>query len=471
MDFPYRLSPAAVRYAWQRLLEPFGGDAHALSPVLFYGPLEKAPPQAKIVVLPTAPHTWDALRQLPPHHLDWVSAQDALPAGVHFPQRQIPVLFWSHDKKFTRRFVTVSQGRVVFGADLLAATLFMLTRWEETAPSQRDAHGRFPAQQSVAWRQGFLDRPIVDEYAWILRAWLHARIPSLRLVSPPFRVKPTHDIDHIAYFWSQRRWLQQRLAPFFAKAFPTQRRPAPSAAAAPARPASLPAVGARVAPYLRGIRWLADLSSRLGLQSAFYLMDAAPSTYDDGYNLHNPGLQSVLRDLKAQGHELGWHASYHTACHWEAFQAEKQRIEQALGLALRGGRQHYLRFCAPQTWRQWEAAGLAYDSTIGYAAAEGFRAGTCHPYPPFDWERDRVMTLLEYPLIVMDVTLRNHRRLSPQEAVARVLFLATQCRFTGGTMTLLWHNTSLSGSWRPWRKAYQRLLTTLAQWAHEDAQP
>ena len=36
-----------------------------------------------------------------------------------------------------------------------------------------------------------------------------------------------------------------------------------------------------------------------------------------------------------------------------------------------GGRQHFLRWTNPETWRNWEAAGLDYDSTLAYADAVG----------------------------------------------------------------------------------------------------
>lgn len=48
--------------------------------------------------------------------------------------------------------------------DIFAASFFMLTRWEEYVNKARDSHNRFPATESLAYKQGFLDRPIVNEY-------------------------------------------------------------------------------------------------------------------------------------------------------------------------------------------------------------------------------------------------------------------------------------------------------------------
>ena len=53
-------------------------------------------------------------------------------------------------------------------SDFFFIAFFLLTRLEETWSSECDAHGRFPAVQSLAWKQGFLHRPVVNEWAdWL----------------------------------------------------------------------------------------------------------------------------------------------------------------------------------------------------------------------------------------------------------------------------------------------------------------
>ena len=66
----------------------------------------------------------------------------------------------------------------VLGTPFCLPQIILLSRWEETVLTGRDAHGRLPFSDSVAHRQGFLDRPLVDEYALILREWLKARVES-----------------------------------------------------------------------------------------------------------------------------------------------------------------------------------------------------------------------------------------------------------------------------------------------------
>ena len=46
--------------------------------------------------------------------------------------------------------------------DILAASFYLLSRYEEYLPHVKDLHGRFPPRESMAYRHGFLRKPLVD---------------------------------------------------------------------------------------------------------------------------------------------------------------------------------------------------------------------------------------------------------------------------------------------------------------------
>ncbi len=110
-----------------------------------------------------------------------------------------------------------------------------------------------------------------------------------------------------------------------------------------------------------------------------------------------------------------------------------------------GGRQHYLRWEAPTTWRLWDEAGLAYDSTLGFADRAGFRCGTCREFPAFDLLQRTTLRLRERPLIAMDMSLTSasYMGLRHEEALGVVSRLVAQCRRHRGEFVLLWHNDKL----------------------------
>jgi hypothetical protein len=221
-------------------------------------------------------------------------------------------------------------------------------------------------------------------------------------------------------------------------------------------------MGLRENPYAGGIFHLAALSMKYNFRSAFNFMAALPTQWDDGYNLSDPLVKTIIQKLSAGGFEIGFHPSYRTMDDTILLSREKARFDAVVGPGKHGVRQHYLRFRVPSSWRNLERLGVAYDSTLGFAYHDGFRAGTCRRFRPFDVELDRTLDLWEAPLVVMDATLNRYRALTPEQGKERILELAERSRSVGGTLTLLWHNSSFDDTWKKWGLIYPGVLKDLS---------
>lgn len=337
-----------------------------------------------------------------------------------------------------------------FNFDLPAATLLTLTRLEETVIDERDIHGRFPASRSIAATENFLHRPIVDEYGFALEQALQCLLPQWSAVRKPFRVKLSHDVDEVGIPFSLRSTVGHTL----------QRR----------RPGAtlqdfISLVTARKPAYLESVQEMAKLSAHYALDSAFYWKASPAGKRDSGYDLGNAKIRETLSWLNDSGFESGVHPGYETFRSEKNLRCEIEKLRQCIGRDELGGRQHYLRWL-PETWHHWEACGLAYDSSVGFAEQIGFRAGTCVPYRPWLWEKNREARLLEIPLLVMDRTLAYYMKLSPEESFVRVLECAEKCRAVGGVFTMLWHNEALLDP--VYGDLYSRLLEHLSGAARFD---
>jgi hypothetical protein len=339
----------------------------------------------------------------------------------------------------------------VFNADIFAGSFFMLSRWEEYLGKVRDDHDRFPATASVAFRQSFLDRPIVDEYAVILAEWLKALFPRWESPSRKLSIELSHDIDLVQQFETTLAGLRSAMDFTVVKRQPW---------AAVQTLAQI--VGLRKDPYTSGIFHLASLSRKYNFPSVFNFMAGARSQWDEGYNLSDPLVTTIIQKLSAAGFEIGFHPSYRTMDDPLLLAREKENFDAVVGPGKHGARQHYLRFRVPTSWRNLEQLGFAYDSTLGYADHEGFRAGTCRRFRPFDVQLDRALEMWELPLIVMDATLNRYRGLTPQQGKEKILELAKRSMSVGGTLTILWHNSSFNYSWKPWGQMYPEALKHLS---------
>src|SRR5207245_1555660 len=118
------------------------------------------------------------------------------------------------------------------------------------------------------------------------------------------------------------------------------------------------------------------------------------------------GVRGAAAGLK----EVGLHGSYAAADDPVRLAAEKQKLE-ALAGPVAGHRYHYLRVDPHRNLAPLEAAGLRYDTTLGFPDAIGFRAGIARPFRPWDFERDEPLDLVEIPLAAMDATLADERYL------------------------------------------------------------
>lgn len=348
--------------------------------------------------------------------------------------RRLPVLF-GRDLK-TRHFYERKNSEISLGLDIFGSCFFMLTRYEESVTKKRDRYGRFPAGESLAFQEGFLDRPIVNEYIEVLWACLKILCPGLGRKERSFRLLPSHDID-VPFLTSPRPFLR-RLAGDLLKKRDLR---------ASLTTLSLYAAVKRGAPDPYDcFGTFMDLSERAGTRSAFYFMTGGGSRYDSPrYKMGNQAVQQRIRSIQERGHEIGFHPSYDSVTDLELWNQELKALQNAFRGPIRGGRQHYLRFDIPLTWRFWAQAGLEYDSTLGFSDHAGFRCGICYEYQVFDLGKRETLPLKERPLIAMDCTLtsRNYMNLGAgDEALAHLVMLRKRCALFQGDFTILCHNNS-----------------------------
>ena len=341
-------------------------------------------------------------------------------------------------------FLASATGEFQCTEDLLASTVLVLSRFEEIHAAARDEHGRFPSARSLAARDNYLDRPIVDEYGLALERVLVTLDPGFHSGERKLRVKVSHDVDLVGIPFSIRETAMQLVA---------RRNPGTALRDFFSFTGSEPG-------SLRQVMEICEETAARGLRSALYWKASQRSRFDSGYDIGDARIAKVIDWARLRSIEMGVHPGYGTYLHEDELRSEIERCRRAIGCDRPGGRQHYLRW-SPATWEHWEQCGLAYDSSVGYADCAGFRAGTSVPYRPWLWNKNRRAELLEVPLILMDRTLvsKDYMGLSREGSLSTVKGLMCKCAAVGGVLTLLWHNNCLG--W-PYSAHFSRILDELA---------
>jgi hypothetical protein len=361
----------------------------------------------------------------------------ALPAGAVFcrapwtPESSLPILFGSGG--FTQH-----NGVLTCDADIFGSAFFFLTRWEEHVIPDRDEHGRVPSRCHFAVANGFHDRPVVNEYAEAMALMLEMVGCPLDRGTREFELVMTHDVDRVypglrgSTFLTARPFVSAKRAQRTANYNLT-----------------------RIDP-LSSFRRVMKESEGRNSKSRFYFIAGGGTDKEGYYDLSDPGIRALLEEIDKRGHIIGFHPSYAAADDPHMWQEEKRRLEEATKRKCAEGRQHYLRWGNPATWRLWNDNGMLLDSTMGFSDTVGYRCGTGDSFPVFDILARNVLALRELPLIIMDSAMRRMGRRDRQEALEHIVKVSKRYRMP---LTVLFHNHCLDATIWNWADAsYAALL-------------
>ncbi|NLA25453.1 MAG: hypothetical protein GX879_10855 [Bacteroidales bacterium] len=336
--------------------------------------------------------------------------------------------------------------------DIFAGIFFMLTRWEEVAISKFDSHSRFVEEENLSVKFDFYSKPVVNEYIELIEKLL-LKLGILETVKiRDYQLFITHDIDDYARYDSFLKFLKALGGDIIKRK-------------------SIKTFANTIKDYFGIIfrnkkdiydrfDFLMDLSEEKNVKSRFYFIPGHKGEYDVRFDIRSKRLAKTIENIKARNHIVGIHPSYSSFCNQHQLKKEKERLSQHVSDIIEG-RQHYLRFKTPDTWQDWDDLNIKFDSSIGFYARTGFRAGICFEYPVFNVVSRKQLKLRERPLIVMDTALRAECK-TKEKSLERFAQHAELVKKYKGDFVLLWHNSNLSvNEWKDWDKVYKQIIEKL----------
>ncbi|MBO4699208.1 polysaccharide deacetylase family protein [bacterium] len=358
----------------------------------------------------------------------------------------IPVIYGDENPE------TIQEDSVIkIGIDIFGSAFFMLTRYEEVVmKDEKDMHSRFPATASLAFKEGFLTRPIVNEYVEILWSALAKLDPELVRKERKFEFVLTHDVDKPFkfLFMSPKRFVKLLAADLL------KRRSFKQAFRDFCGFITVKSGKTGCDPY-NTFNKIMDFSEETGVRSHFYFIaENYGKLLNSDYDLYNEKIVEIIENIKKHGHIAGLHVSYDAA-----HDAEKMKKEAAKFLEIAGkvgldtglleARHHFLRVSVPESWRIMEECGIKRDLSLSFADYAGFRSGTCYEYPLFDLPAGKELNLIEIPLIVMECSVIDERYMNCGVGEKSFEFIKSLMNTTAlfdGKFVLLWHNNRFEDS-------------------------
>jgi len=353
-----------------------------------------------------------------------------------FPAKNIPVIYGTYK---ISEYQNNGEKQLISGIDVFGSAFFMLTRWEEYVTQHTDDKDRFLGEFSLAFRNSFLQRPVVNEYVEFLWNVLRSLEINQNRRKRDYELIPTHDVDFLHFPKLSRSDLKNKLR--------------------------LKGIKERLAKLKHAIfkdpyntfSYLMARSEEFNTKARFYFVDGQ-ANHDAQEYLNTKRFHKLTDEIEQRGHIAGFHSGYYAFNSYAKAKEEKKRLEHSLKHTVTEGRQHFLRFKVPYTWKVQEQIGMKVDYTLGYHDHTGFRCGVCYEYPVFDFLERRSMNLWERPLIAMDTTLVFYNKYSPRQAAKKIQKLVEQVKKYSGQFVLLWHNTAVNhGRWRKYREVFEKI--------------
>lgn len=348
-------------------------------------------------------------------------------------------------------------------ADIIASSYFFLSQYEEwISPNTRDQHGRFVGQNSIAYKEGFITRPIVDEYGVLLKEWL--RKSGVQIEDAPPNIKKiylTHDVDEAFKYKKTRNIIGALLRSVKNR-----------------NNEILPALKCffgreTLDPYF-SYPWILEMNKTLEnktnipVESIFFFKSHTKNIAAQDkptYNIGKKGIQKIFFLCKTHKATIGLHGSYFSKQKPQVLKKEHKKLEETVNLTLTYNRQHYLRTIDANQLHFLKEAGITDDFSYGYADISGFRLGTSHPVCWINPETKEVdFSLRLHPLQVMDCSLseKKYMNFTYKEAYNYVINIIQQVKKHNGELILLWHNQIFSTSQKfNHRKFYSELIEYL----------
>lgn len=340
-------------------------------------------------------------------------------------------------------FQTTDQSKLPF--DFLAASFYLLSRYEEYLPHVKDEHGRFPGYESIAFDSGFLKRPMVDVWAYAFLKLLIKEFPDLKRIKRSYSFKPLIDVSssHKYKYKGFIRGFTGVVIDFFGLKF------------AKVFKRIIVVFGIKKDPY-DNFKFLKQVHKPYGIKPYIFFLFGKYSTFDKNISPYRRSFQHLIKSV-ADDAIVGLELSYESYSSMERMKHEWVNLSSVIHRPVKSVRMRFNRVEIPNTYSDYAELGIRRDYSMGYTHYPGFRAGTCTPFNFYDIHLELMQPVKIYPFAIQDYSLLKEK--SALDCLKRMRELYDAVKEVDGQFRVLFSNELLgSASKVDWKKLYEKQL-------------
>ena len=357
-------------------------------------------------------------------------------------------------EKYQTKVLFPNDNSCDLGFDIFSAIFFMVSRYEEYLAFTPDRHGRFKATDTIAYKNKFLQIPVVDTWINIFKNILQKKFPAIKLLPSYFKAIATYDID-VAYKFKGRSF--KRNAGTTIKDLLTF---------------NFKNIYNRIQTLYNNRKdpwdvydYLHETIEQNNLDSIFFFLLSDASIHDKNLNYKKLLVKELIDKVKTFS-EIGIHPSYKTSSFPKKILLEKKRLEKLSAKKIYKSRQHYLKFILPETYNSLIEAGITEDYSMAFSGMAGFRAGTCKPFNFYDLKNEKSTVLKIFPVTLMDGSLISYKDSQPSQALRDIFNLIEAVKNVNGTFISIWHNHSVSetNDYMDWKHVHDQMIQKISSY-------
>ncbi|RKS44941.1 hypothetical protein BC962_2613 [Gillisia mitskevichiae] len=341
-----------------------------------------------------------------------------------FSDVEIKVQDWEN----TKCFFSVSENSDL-PFDIFAATFYLLSRYEEYLPHVKDDFGRFPALESVAYQENFLNTPVIDIWIQKFKNLLASRFLEISLKNRKYKSTSVISVSHVFNFKNKGflRSITGILLDLGQLKF------------------------SRISDRLRvQLRLKKDpynvfddlillvKKHKINLNFMFQLSNF--NAYDRNINHNRLNYREIIKyvaDYSIVGLRLGYFAISDV----EALKIEKKRFENIIHGPLQNVINTKYNLLLPEHYGFLNELEIPNDYSMGYPETIGFRAGTSLPFLFYDLNLEITTPLRVHPYVFHSQATHTYDPIQLQEVVLKIM---KDLKIVEGNMLTIFKNRDFS---------------------------
>lgn len=365
-----------------------------------------------------------------------------VPNGLLFKkgvrEYDINMSLWEGEKVF---FCT-DGGDIPF--DIFSASFYLLSRYEEYLPieSNFNEDGTFKSDCSLAYKEGFLEKPIIDIWVYKLQEILKVKFsdyaPSadsrfrflpMVAVNSPYKYRTYSILGNILRMG--RKLLHGEFSAFIHQLKIL--------------------LALEPDPYCN-IGKIVEIHNRNSLRPLFALRISNEKWYKRPIYFAYSAYKNVLY----RNYQIALFASANASLSSSQLRTEKKFLSRIFKMRIVSNLFSKPEFVIPDAYNNLSRCNIKEDFSMQYPDRVGFRASTCTPFRIYNLKTEEYYSILVHSVAFSDWSYVK-KSLSKQNITEAIQSIANEVKKVNGELIVLSHNDSFveSGRWKGWTPAYE----------------